>query len=151
MVKHLSRRITKDDANRRCCLCTWSGCCNNRWQKVNALVQISKSKCIRSPTLNFVRGNKTNISVHYFRSSEITLNFFLIFQVWAVLKPGFLAFLKDPFDSRLLDIIIFDVLPLSKGEEKYQAYLAEEIKKRNPLHYAFKVRCFNKFFNTKLK
>lgn len=97
MVKHLSRRITKEDANGRCCLCTWSGCCNNRWQKV-----------------------------------------------WAVLKPGFLALLKDPFDSKLLDIIIFDVLPLSKGEGKYQAYLAEEIKKRNPLHYAFKVPSGNR-------
>lgn len=50
--------------------------------------------------------------------------------------------LEDPFDGRLLDIIIFDVLPGSKGEEKDQAYLAEEIEKQNPLHYAFKVRYY---------
>lgn len=32
-------------------------------------------------------------------------------KVWAVLKPGFLAFLGDPFDTKPLDIIVFDVLP----------------------------------------
>ncbi|KAK9107443.1 hypothetical protein Syun_023454 [Stephania yunnanensis] len=32
-------------------------------------------------------------------------------KVWAVLKPGFLALLEDPFDTKLLDIIVFDVLP----------------------------------------
>ncbi|KAK9087092.1 hypothetical protein Syun_029486 [Stephania yunnanensis] len=31
-------------------------------------------------------------------------------MVWAVLKPGFLAFLEDPFDTKLLDIIVFDRL-----------------------------------------
>ncbi|KAK9135062.1 hypothetical protein Syun_014392 [Stephania yunnanensis] len=32
-------------------------------------------------------------------------------EVWAVLKPGFLALLEDPFDTKLLDIIVFDVFP----------------------------------------
>ncbi|KAI5658646.1 hypothetical protein M9H77_27439 [Catharanthus roseus] len=68
-------------------------------------------------------------------------------KVWAVLKPGFLALLEDPFDGRLLDIIIFDVLPGSKGEEKDQAYLAEEIEKQNPLHYAFKLSSGNRSIN----
>ncbi|GJT28101.1 phospholipase D zeta 1-like protein isoform X1, partial [Tanacetum coccineum] len=36
-------------------------------------------------------------------------------KVWAVLKPGFLALLKDPFDPEPLDIIVFDVLPPSDG------------------------------------
>ncbi|XP_062081905.1 phospholipase D zeta 1-like [Humulus lupulus] len=60
-------------------------------------------------------------------------------KVWAVLKPGFIAFLDDPFDIKLLDIIIFNVLPLSKGNGGSPVYLADQIKERNPLRYTFKV------------
>lgn len=60
-------------------------------------------------------------------------------QVWAVLKPGFLALLEDPFGTKLLDIIVFDVLPPPNGEKQDQVHLAEEVKERNPLRYAFKV------------
>lgn len=62
-----------------------------------------------------------------------------MFQVWAVLKPGFLALLEDPFDTKLLDIIVFDVLPPSNGDKEDRVLLAEEVKERNPLRYAFKV------------
>nr|XP_027114761.1 phospholipase D zeta 1-like isoform X1 [Coffea arabica] len=62
-------------------------------------------------------------------------------KVWAVLKPGFLALLKDPFDTSPLDIVVFDVLPASSLDGKDGSCLAEEIKKRNPLHYTFKVSC----------
>ncbi|OMP03351.1 Phospholipase D/Transphosphatidylase [Corchorus capsularis] len=41
-------------------------------------------------------------------------------KVWAVLKPGFLALLEHPFETKLLDIIVFDVLPTSKEDEKYR-------------------------------
>lgn len=58
-----------------------------------------------------------------------------------MLKPGFLALLKDPFDVKPLDIIIFDMLPTSNGNGKDQVYLADEIKERNPLRYAFQVVC----------
>lgn len=61
-------------------------------------------------------------------------------QVWAVLKPGFLAFLEDPLDVKLLDIIIFDLLPSSSNEK---VYLAHETKSRKPLQHAFKV-CFQR-------
>ena len=61
-------------------------------------------------------------------------------QVWAVLKPGFLALLADPFDAKLLDIIVFDVLPASDANGEDQASLAEEIKDHNPLRHAFKVQ-----------
>lgn len=57
-----------------------------------------------------------------------------------MLKPGFLALLEDPFDTKLLDIIVFDVLPPSDGNGEGRVSLAEEIKDRNPLRYAFKVR-----------
>lgn len=60
-------------------------------------------------------------------------------QVWAVLKPGFLAFLEDPFDTKPLDIIVFDVLPASDGNGEGRVALAKEIKDRNPLRHAFKV------------
>lgn len=103
MVKHLSR-ISKDTSYRRRGGCCWSGCCNNDWQKV-----------------------------------------------WAVLKPGFLALLKDPLDSRPLDIIIFHVVLASDGEEKKRRYLAEEIKKRNPLHYAFKISSGNRSIELRTK
>ncbi|TYG96037.1 hypothetical protein ES288_A11G315700v1 [Gossypium darwinii] len=62
-------------------------------------------------------------------------------KVWAVMKPGFLALLEDPFDTKLLDIIVFDVLPTSNDDVKSQVYLAEQIKEHNPLYYAFRVSC----------
>lgn len=61
-------------------------------------------------------------------------------QVWAVLKPGFLAFLADPFDTQPLDIIVFDVLPASDGNGDGRLSLASETKERNPLRHSFKVR-----------
>lgn len=60
-------------------------------------------------------------------------------KVWAVLKPGFLALMDGPFDTKPLDIIVFDVLPASNGNKGSQVYLANHIKERNLLRYAFKV------------
>ncbi|XP_012088961.3 phospholipase D zeta 1 isoform X2 [Jatropha curcas] len=60
-------------------------------------------------------------------------------KVWAVLKPGFLALLEDHFDTKLLDIIVFDILPTSTGSKGSQVYIANQIKERNPLRYSFKV------------
>ncbi|KAF4359290.1 hypothetical protein F8388_009948 [Cannabis sativa] len=60
-------------------------------------------------------------------------------KVWAVLKPGFIALLDDPFDIKLLDIIIFNVLPHSKVNGGSPINLADQIKERNPLRYTFKV------------
>ncbi|OVA02602.1 Phospholipase D/Transphosphatidylase [Macleaya cordata] len=60
-------------------------------------------------------------------------------KVWAVLKPGFFALLEDPFDTKLLDIIVFDVLRSSNGKKEGQVSLAKETKERNPLRYAFLV------------
>ncbi|KAG1371287.1 Phospholipase D zeta 2 [Cocos nucifera] len=58
-------------------------------------------------------------------------------KVWAVLKPGFLALLEDPFDTKLLDIIVFDVLPPSDGNGEDRVSLAMETKERNPLRFGF--------------
>lgn len=58
-------------------------------------------------------------------------------QVWAVLKPGFLALLKDPFDPEPLDIIVFDVLPPSDGNGEGRVALAKEINEHNPLRHSF--------------
>ncbi|KAK2456651.1 phospholipase D P1 [Trifolium repens] len=60
-------------------------------------------------------------------------------KVWAVLKPGFLALLEDPFNNKPLDIVMFDVLPSSTGKGETKIYLAEPVKERNPLRYTFKV------------
>ncbi|TVU21216.1 hypothetical protein EJB05_30841, partial [Eragrostis curvula] len=60
-------------------------------------------------------------------------------KVWAVLKPGFLALLQDPFDPKLLDIVIFDVSPHTDRNGDGQITLAKEIKERNPLHFGFEV------------
>ncbi|XP_062197558.1 phospholipase D zeta 1-like isoform X2 [Phragmites australis] len=60
-------------------------------------------------------------------------------KVWAVLKPGFLALLQDPFDPKLLDIVIFDVSPYTDINGEGQITLAKEIKERNPLHFGFEV------------
>ncbi|KAL8134057.1 phospholipase D zeta 1-like [Apium graveolens] len=65
-------------------------------------------------------------------------------KVWAVLKPGFFALLEDPNNPKLLDIIIFDMLPTSTGNGKGQEYLAERVKERNPLRYAFQVSSGNR-------
>ncbi|KAH1231925.1 Phospholipase D zeta 1 [Glycine max] len=62
-------------------------------------------------------------------------------KVWAVLKPGFLALLADPFDTQPLDIIVFDVLPASDGNGDGRLSLASEMKERNPLRHSFKVTC----------
>lgn len=59
--------------------------------------------------------------------------------MWAVLKPGFLALLADPFDTKPMDIIVFDVLPASDGSGEGRVSLATEVKERNPLRHAFKV------------
>ncbi|XP_075668797.1 phospholipase D zeta 1-like isoform X1 [Castanea sativa] len=59
-------------------------------------------------------------------------------KVWAVLKPGFLALLEDPFHTQPLDITVFDVLPASDGNGEGRVSLAKEIKERNPLRHAFK-------------
>ncbi|KAG8480887.1 hypothetical protein CXB51_025579 [Gossypium anomalum] len=53
-------------------------------------------------------------------------------KVWAVLKPGFLALLADPLDTKPLDIIVFDVLPALAGNTEGRASLAVEVKERNP-------------------
>ncbi|KAF8392647.1 hypothetical protein HHK36_022996 [Tetracentron sinense] len=65
-------------------------------------------------------------------------------KVWAVLKPGFLALLEDPYDTKPLDIIVFDVLPPPDGNGEGPVSLAKEIKEHNPLRYAFMVICGNR-------
>ncbi|GMH13136.1 hypothetical protein Nepgr_014977 [Nepenthes gracilis] len=60
-------------------------------------------------------------------------------KAWAVLKPGFLAFLEDPFDTKILDIIIFDILPAPSEISEDKVHLACELKERNPLRYTFKI------------
>lgn len=62
--------------------------------------------------------------------------------MWGVLKPGFLALLEDPFDAKLLDIIVFDVLPVSNGNDGVDVSLAVELKDHNPLRHAFKVSSY---------
>ncbi|KAL2231263.1 UNVERIFIED_CONTAM: Phospholipase D zeta 1, partial [Sesamum indicum] len=70
-------------------------------------------------------------------------------KVWLVLKPGFLAFLDNHFDTKLLDIIVFDVLPASNAKGDDEVYLAKVLKERNPLRHAFEVSCGNR--NIKLR
>ncbi|XP_044486732.1 phospholipase D zeta 1 isoform X1 [Mangifera indica] len=72
-------------------------------------------------------------------------------KVWAVLKPGFLALLGDPFDTKPIDIIVFDVLPLSDGNGDGRVSLATEIKDRNPLRHTFKVTCGNRSISLRTK
>ncbi|KAK4425907.1 Phospholipase D zeta 1 [Sesamum alatum] len=62
-------------------------------------------------------------------------------KVWAVLKPGFLAFLKHPFDLKPLDIVVFDVLPASDGNGEGRVFLAKEVNDHNPLRHYFRVTC----------
>ncbi|KAI3448533.1 hypothetical protein Pfo_005198 [Paulownia fortunei] len=70
-------------------------------------------------------------------------------KVWLVQKPGFLAFLENHFDTKLLDIIVFDVLPASNAKGDDEVYLAKVLKERNPLRHAFQVSCGNR--NIKLR
>jgi hypothetical protein len=83
--------------------------------------------------------------------SSFDLSFYLDYifcsQVWAVLKPGFLALLEDPFNNKPLDIVMFDVLPSSTGKGETKIYLAEPVKERNPLRYTFKVIRFYVYGN----
>ncbi|XP_061975701.1 phospholipase D zeta 1 isoform X1 [Populus nigra] len=72
-------------------------------------------------------------------------------KVWAVLKPGFLALLADPFATKPLDIIVFDVLPTSDGSGEGRVSLAAEIKDRNPLRHSFKVTCGNRSIDLRSK
>lgn len=72
-------------------------------------------------------------------------------KVWAVLKPGFLALLENPFDTKPLDIIVFDVLPASDGNGEGRVSLATEVKERNPLRHAFKVTCGNRSIRLRAK
>ncbi|XP_075516294.1 phospholipase D zeta 1-like isoform X1 [Primulina tabacum] len=70
-------------------------------------------------------------------------------KVWAVLKPGFLAFLREPFDPNPLDIVVFDVLPASDGNGEGRVSLAKEVKDHNPLRHYFSVICGSR--NIKLR
>ncbi|KAL6990014.1 Phospholipase D zeta 1, partial [Sarracenia purpurea var. burkii] len=72
-------------------------------------------------------------------------------KVWAVLKPGFLALLKDPFDTKPLDIIVFDVLPASDGNGEGRVSLAKEIKDHNPLRHSLKVSCGSRSIQLRIK
>ncbi|KAF3322746.1 phospholipase D p1-like protein [Carex littledalei] len=72
-------------------------------------------------------------------------------NVWAVLKPGFLALLEDPLDSKLLDIILFDVLPSSDGNGEGRVVLAKETKERNPLHSGFQISCGSRTVKMRLR
>ncbi|GJW43290.1 phospholipase D zeta 1-like protein, partial [Tanacetum coccineum] len=47
--------------------------------------------------------------------------------------------MEDPFDTKLLDIILFDVLSPSNGDKGDQVLLAEEVKERNPMRYAINI------------
>lgn len=72
-------------------------------------------------------------------------------KVWAVLKPGFLALLADPYDIKPLDIFIFDVLPSSNGSTDGHIYLAKLAKERNLLRFGFVVTCGNRTIKIRTK
>ncbi|KAL3632230.1 Phospholipase D zeta 1 [Castilleja foliolosa] len=65
-------------------------------------------------------------------------------KVWLVLKPGFLAFLENHFETKLLDIIVFDILDTSNAKGDNEVHLAKVLKERNPLRHAFQVSCGNR-------
>ncbi|XP_028779524.1 phospholipase D zeta 2 [Neltuma alba] len=65
-------------------------------------------------------------------------------KVWAVLKPGFLALLDDPFSNKPVDVIVFDILPSSSEDKVSPIHLADQLKERNPLRYTFKVTSGNR-------
>ena len=50
--------------------------------------------------------------------------------------------LDDPFDTELLDIIVFNVLPTSKGNAGSPVYLADQAKENNLPRYTFDVSPF---------
>ena len=56
-----------------------------------------------------------------------------------MLKPGCLAFLGNHFGTKVLDIVVFDVLPTSNKKGDDEVHLAELSKEQNPLLHAFKV------------
>ncbi|KAH7840311.1 hypothetical protein Vadar_015487 [Vaccinium darrowii] len=58
-----------------------------------------------------------------------------IAQVWAVLKPGFLALLKEPLNANPSDIIVFDVLLASDGNGEGRVSLAT-VEEPSPLTLA---------------
>ncbi|KAH6558875.1 hypothetical protein KP509_1Z041100, partial [Ceratopteris richardii] len=72
-------------------------------------------------------------------------------KVWAVLKPGFLALIADPYDAKLLDIIVFDVLSYSDGKSDGRIRLTNLSKERNPLCFAFTVACGNRTLKIRCK
>ncbi|XP_072958670.1 phospholipase D zeta 1-like isoform X2 [Typha angustifolia] len=72
-------------------------------------------------------------------------------KVWAVLKPGFLALLQDPLDTKLLDIIVFDVLPTSDGNTEGRVLLARETKERNPLRFGFQLSSGSRTIRLRLR
>ncbi|XP_024516571.1 phospholipase D zeta 1 [Selaginella moellendorffii] len=67
-------------------------------------------------------------------------------KVWAVLKPGFLAFLAHPFDPKPLDIIVFDVL---SNNTEGQISLAKP--ERSRLQSGFAVTCGNRSVRVRTK
>ena len=118
-VGHLPK--IQKDRKKRCCSCGLFNCCKSNWQKVSSFLQLC-----------FV--------LRYFVVVFELFNGLFVQQVWVVLKPGFLALLEDPFDPKLLDVIIFDALPHMDINGEGQISLAKEIKERNPLHFGFQVR-----------
>lgn len=52
-----------------------------------------------------------------------------------------MALLEDPFNGKLLDIMVFDSLGLhgTKESSEQQPRLAEQVKERNPLRFGFNV------------
>ncbi|XP_049932796.1 callose synthase 9-like [Nymphaea colorata] len=65
---------------------------------------------------------------------------YIFHHVWAVLKPCFLAFLEVPFEDKLLDIVVFDVLPPSDGNSGTRVCLAK-IQKRKILCVVGSLSC----------
>ncbi|KAG6396337.1 hypothetical protein SASPL_142485 [Salvia splendens] len=113
MVKHLSK-ILGNEEQTKCCACSWFCCCRDNWQKLFLLSLVHTASQL--PKANNL-------------------------PVWAVLKPGFLAFLKDPFDPKPIDIVVFDVLPASDSNGDSQVSLAKEVNDHNPLRHYFRVTC----------
>lgn len=127
-VGHLPK--IQKDRKKQCCSCGLFNCCKSNWQKVSSFLH----SC-------FV--------FRYFVVVSELFNWLFVQQVWVVLKPGFLALLEDPFDPKLLDVIIFDALPHMDINGEGQISLAKEIKERNPLHFGFQVPIpFQKFFSS---
>lgn len=104
-----------------------------------------------------LESNNLGVSgIQYFVNKEVLHRIFIFIhallldyiQVWAVLKPGFLAFLKDPFDTQPMDIIVFDVLPASDGNGEGRVSLAKEVKDNNPLRHYFRVSAVQVLFSS---